>query len=156
GTPGYMAPEQAAGKKVDHRADIYALGMTLFEMLAGAPAFVADDPIALVVMNMREPLPDLRARGLGLPEALVQLVEMMAAKEPDARVQSCDAVVAAIDGLLRGAGDGTLDRETDRVIPPTNVHAERPAALSVAMGGAAVARPRSPWLVGGVVALAVI
>ncbi|MFI5288644.1 MAG: serine/threonine-protein kinase, partial [Polyangia bacterium] len=60
GTPGYMAPEQAAGKPVDHRADIYALGLTLFELLAGAPPYAAADPISLVVKNLQEPLPDLR------------------------------------------------------------------------------------------------
>src|SRR5581483_5069862 len=75
GTPGYMAPEQAAGgKPVDHRADIYALGLTLYEMLAGHPPFQADDPISLVVKNMQEPLPDLRMSSDGIPEELVRLV----------------------------------------------------------------------------------
>src|SRR6185312_3912064 len=99
GTPGYMAPEQAAGKKVDARADIYALGMTMFEMCAGGPAFTADDPIALVVMNMQQPLPDLRQHAPGVPEELAALIEMMAQKDPDARLQSCDAVVAALEDI---------------------------------------------------------
>ncbi len=138
GTPGYMAPEQASGKKVDARADIYALGMTMFEMLAGGPAFTSDDPIALVVMNIQNPLPDLRVFAPGTPEELVQLVEMMVAKDPDARIQSCDAVVAALEDIearLR-TGTASFDKRTDQaaaVIPATNVHASRPPAVEAAV-----------------------
>jgi serine/threonine protein kinase len=138
GTPGYMAPEQASGKKVDARADIYALGMTMFEMLAGGPAFTSDDPIALVVMNIQNPLPDLRVFAPGTPEELVQLIEMMVAKDPDARIQSCDAVVAALDdieGRLR-SGTASFDKRTDQaaaVIPATNVHGSRPQAVDAAV-----------------------
>ncbi|HXU70068.1 MAG TPA: serine/threonine-protein kinase [Polyangia bacterium] len=138
GTPGYMAPEQAAGKKVDARADIYALGMTMFEMCAGGPAFTADDPIALVVMNMQQPLPDLRQHAPGVPEELVGLIEMMAQKDPDARLQSCDAVVAALEDIearLR-TGTASFERRTDQAaaqIPATNVHGSRPPAVDSAV-----------------------
>ncbi|HEY2743737.1 MAG TPA: serine/threonine-protein kinase [Polyangia bacterium] len=138
GTPGYMAPEQASGKKVDARADIYALGMTMFEMCAGGPAFTADDPIALVVMNMQQPLPDLRQHAPGVPEELAGLIEMMAQKDPDARLQSCDAVVAALEDIearLR-TGTASFERRTDQAapaIPATNVHAARPAAVDAAV-----------------------
>ena len=136
GTPGYMAPEQAGGRTVDARADIYALGMTLFELCAGGPAFVADDPIALVVMNMQQPLPDLRTRAPEAPEELVQLIEMMAAKDPDARLQSCDAVVAALEEIEARLRTGTAshDRRTDAAaIPSTHVHGSRPPVVDAAV-----------------------
>ncbi len=130
GTPGYMSPEQAQGKPVDLRADIYALGLTLFEMVSGTAPFHADDPIALVVMNMQEPLPDLRARPLGLPEELIALIEQMAQKDPNARVQSCDAVVRALEVMQGGPnltpGLGLTApanaSSSSPSVPPTNVY----------------------------------
>jgi serine/threonine-protein kinase len=129
GTPGYMAPEQAAGKTVDARADIYALGLTLFELLAGQAPFQAEDAISLVVKNMQEPLPDLRLRGLGLPEELVTLVEQMSAKNPDQRLQSMTAVRAALDDVLTRVETGQWKAQhpsyaassPSSLVPPTNV-----------------------------------
>lgn len=115
GTPGYMAPEQATGGKVDQRADIYALGMTLFELLAGRPPYIADDVLRLVMMNLNDPLPDLRTMDLGLPEEIISLVEQMAHKDPELRLQSCEAVVAALDDLhtfIRTSGEREVARPT--------------------------------------------
>jgi serine/threonine-protein kinase len=156
GTPGYMAPEQAkGGTPVDHRADIYALGLTLFEMLAGHPPFMADDAISLVVKNMQEPLPDLRRLSRDVPEELARLVEQMGAKEPGDRLQSCEAVVAALDGIAAALGPRTshdLARaDTDR-IPPTNVHAKRAevvAAAAPASSSSSTGARRPNALIGG-------
>lgn len=130
GTPGYMAPEQAQGRTVDSRADVYALGLTMFEMLTGEAPFFAEDPIALVVMNMQQPLPDLRQRG-SFPPALVRLIEQMAEKEPDARPQSCDAVARALESMAASTpadpaqpslGMLAVADPSSPSVPPTNVY----------------------------------
>ncbi|HZS35746.1 MAG TPA: serine/threonine-protein kinase [Polyangia bacterium] len=162
GTPGYMAPEQAAGgKPVDHRADIYALGLTLYEMLAGHPPFQADDPISLVVKNMQEPLPDLRMSSDGIPEELVRLVEQMGMKNPDDRLQSCEAVIAALDGIAQQVGPRTAHdlarADTDR-IPPTNVHAKREqvVAAAAALPSTGGAKKKSPATIGAIAGIGVV
>jgi len=147
GTPGYMAPEQAAGKPVDARADLYALGLTLFELLSGEPPYHADDPISLVVKNMQEPLPDLRVTGYGIPDELVGLVELMAAKDPAQRVQSTEAVMAALDDLYGRLETGqmqvpALAKTTDQ-IPPTNVKLKRTDVAVVAAPAATPATKKS-------------
>jgi TolB-like protein len=151
GTPGYMAPEQAQGKPVDPRVDIYALGLTLYEVLAGEPPYHADDPMSLVLKNLQEPLPDLRRRNPQLPEELVHLVETMSEKAPERRLQSCEAVLRALDEIVERI-------ETDRLGVG---HAGTAMAITDPASSPKVpssAGPRARWLVTavpiGLVALA--
>jgi TolB-like protein len=141
GTPGYMAPEQAQGKPVDHRADIYALGMTLFELVAGEPAHSAESPLALVMRNLQEPLPDLRTRDLGLSEPFIQLIERMTQKDADARPADFGVVLDEISRIERGAAVPSTLRGRDNHEPKTlprpvapAVQAERDGAKWVGIG----------------------
>jgi serine/threonine protein kinase len=100
GTPRYMAPEQALGRLVDARADLYALGVILYELLAGRAPFEADDAIALLRMHAKAPPPPLCAATGGAPwctPELVALVEGALAKAPDHRFPSAEAMTAALD-----------------------------------------------------------
>jgi serine/threonine-protein kinase len=102
GTPEYMAPEQVAGEAVDGRADVYAMGCVLYEMLTGERAF--DGPSSVVVMGkqLREtPLPPrTRARGLAIPSTLEGLVMRAMSKDPAHRWPSAAAMRAALEATL--------------------------------------------------------
>jgi serine/threonine-protein kinase len=100
GTPMYMAPEQAAGDpNVDHRADLYAAGLVMWELLAGRHPFAGLGPtevIAAQVTRMPERLTDVRP---SVPAGLAVLVERCLAKHPGDRPASADELLAAIEGL---------------------------------------------------------
>ncbi len=87
GTPAYMAPEQITGEPLDARADLYAVGVVLFELLAGRCPFAADDLAGLLGKHLSEPPPRLSqvAPDLGLPEALDLVVQRALAKRRDDR-----------------------------------------------------------------------
>jgi serine/threonine protein kinase len=98
GTPLYMAPEQAAADPdVDHRADIYALGITAYEMLTGHPPFASLAPRALLAARMTQDPPPLTTVRPDVPVALAALVSRCLEREPAARPQSAAELIAALD-----------------------------------------------------------
>jgi serine/threonine protein kinase len=102
GTPMYVAPEQARGAAIDHRADIYTLGGVLFEMLTGRPPFVSKSAFEVIAMHMTQPAPRPSAYMRGrVPEELDELIEAMLAKEPAVR-PTLDKVARVLDGVLDG------------------------------------------------------
>jgi tetratricopeptide (TPR) repeat protein len=101
GTPYYMAPEQALGGTIDHRADIYSLGVTLFELLTGKVPFVDGD---VVYQHRHTPPPDPRERCEGVPDALAELILHMLAKAPDDRCGSGARVAERLQEIARALG----------------------------------------------------
>jgi len=85
GTPDYMAPEQIQGKRGDARTDVYALGVMLFEMLAGRVPWEGDNPLAVMAQHVNAPLPSLRAIDPHLPAPLEAIVTKCLRKDPDER-----------------------------------------------------------------------
>ncbi|MGA9531576.1 MAG: protein kinase [Anaerolineales bacterium] len=88
GTALYISPEQVRGMQPDPRVDIYALGVTLFEMLSGQPPFEADSAMSTMMMHVNEPVPDLRQLNADVPPDLVAVVEKALAKDRDQRYQT--------------------------------------------------------------------
>ncbi len=100
GTPRYMAPEQALGERVDHRADFYALGLVLFEMLAGAGPFDdAEDTGAMLLSRATGKAPSLLTRAAGLPADLDTLVSELLARDPAQRPPDARSIADALQQI---------------------------------------------------------
>ncbi len=96
GTPEYLSPEQAMGKAVDHRADLYAVGVVFYEMIVGRRPFVATEQALLLLAHAREPPP--RPSSLGpVHPALEAFVLRLLEKSPDARYADAREALAALD-----------------------------------------------------------
>jgi hypothetical protein len=101
GTPAYMAPEQAAGQAVDHRADLYSLGLVLYEMVAGRAAFDSTDVVQLLAKQLTEPPPPLPDT---VDPEVASLIATLVEKDPNARVQTADELVLRLEHLLAARG----------------------------------------------------
>jgi hypothetical protein len=99
GTAGYMAPEQVRGLSADHRADIFAFGAILYEMLSGRRAFRGDTTAETMTAILREEPPELSQDGRSLPPALDRIVRHCLEKSPQERFQSASDIAFALEAL---------------------------------------------------------
>ncbi len=109
GTPHYIAPEQAnSSKHVDHRADIYSLGVMLYEMLCGRQPFAGRDLLQLITAHLLEPPPPMRDWGVRVAPALEAIAQKALAKSPNERFESCQAFEQALQKVLAQHGTSVL------------------------------------------------
>jgi eukaryotic-like serine/threonine-protein kinase len=104
GTAGYMSPEQARGSDVDHRADIFAFGAVLYEMLSGTRAFAGSSPLEVIFAVIKDEPPDLSRIAPQVPHEVVTLVERCLEKDPARRFQSARDLALSIELLLSASG----------------------------------------------------
>lgn len=107
GTPGYMAPEQSSGGAVDARADVFALGCMLYEMLAGLRPFAGETPIDILIASARDPFVPLLSVRPDVPAALVAIVERCLSKSPDGRPANGDALAAELKAFTANPANPT-------------------------------------------------
>ncbi|HEY3810561.1 MAG TPA: protein kinase, partial [Acidimicrobiales bacterium] len=124
GTPKYLSPEQIRGQEPDARADLYSLGVVLFEMLTGAPPFVGSTDMATAMAHLNDRVPRVSSRARAVPPALDRLVTELLAKDPQRRVASAAALRQRLDALnlappLTGSPNGRRSGRRHRDATPT-------------------------------------
>ncbi len=145
GTALYMSPEQIRGERVDHRSDIYSIGVMLYEMVNGRPPFEADSTMTLMMKHLNDPVPDLRALRPDLPEVLVAVIEKSLAKTPGERYQSAEEMAGALRQTLHSlqsqstAGVANVFQvagsQANRISAASKISAPAPAVGTVASPG---------------------
>jgi serine/threonine-protein kinase len=103
GTPAYMAPEQAAGEPATALSDLYALGVTLFEMAAGSLPFTATSTAATLAARLVEDPPDVRDRAAGVPPTFAEVVKKAMSRDPALRYPSAASLAASLASLATGS-----------------------------------------------------
>jgi serine/threonine protein kinase len=120
GTPQYMSPEQAMGARdVDHRADLYALAVVLFECLTGTLPFEGDSELKIIQMQAHSPPPELITRAPWAPQVVSDVVKRALAKKPEDRYGSGRELVQALEAAYREAGT-VVPSTADLALPPSN------------------------------------
>jgi serine/threonine protein kinase len=149
GTPAYMSPEQGLGQHVDHRSDIYSLGIMLYQLATGALPYMADTPIAIVLQHVNHPLPPPSEIAPDVPRGLERILYKALAKLPEERYQSVDEMIVHLDDL---------ESAETMSIPPSTISARAVSASASAVrpdiAAVSASRRRSSGLlfaIGGVV-----
>jgi serine/threonine-protein kinase len=98
----YMPPEQISGTDLDHRADMYALGASFYNLLAGVPPYDGD-AVTIMAKHMQDPVPSLRAKNPAVPVALARIIERLMQKEPEKRYATYGDLLTALEAAEQGA-----------------------------------------------------
>ncbi len=135
GTVGYMSPEQVSGKRADHRADIFAFGATLFEMLTGKRAFQKPTSVETMSAILNEDPPGIAQLVQSIPPALQRIVQRCLEKNPEQRFQSAYDLAFALEAL---SDSGTVAMTTVAAVSSRRVFLWVPIALILVVLAAVV------------------
>ncbi len=140
GTPQYMAPEQLLGERqITAAADVYALGVMLYELLVGEQPFRANTPAAAMIKAINDPLPLPRASNPAIPEALENVMLRACAKDPGQRYVDAGAFAAALQAAPLEESPGSDPTDTPTTVMPKDI-----PALSI-QGGHTSSYANLPW-----------
>jgi serine/threonine-protein kinase len=148
GTTDYVSPEQAMGREVDARSDIYSLGVLLYEMLTGHVPFVAETVVGVAMKHVNEEMPNVQKRRPEVSAALAAVIERATAKDPKNRYPDMGSLLAELEGALEvevaraGSTSGEATAVLDSVPEPrrkllTRRHVSVAGILLVAAAGIA-------------------
>jgi serine/threonine protein kinase len=163
GTPAYMSPEQGQGAELDHRTDIYSLGIILFEMLTGRIPHDAETPLAIVLRRVTEPLPVPRTIDPNIPEPVEAVILKALSREPQNRFASAGAMADALrqavsqtavpvaegQGWPPGVEEPPIVHQSAEMAPHWQVKKTPPPQGWSPAPTQAPAKPTFPWIPAG-------
>ncbi len=142
GSPYFMAPEQAEdARRVDHRADIYSLGITLLTVLTGHRPYTGNSPYSVVLAHAQQPLPTGHDLGTDLPAGIEALIQKMAAKKPEDRYQDYESLMADVNALKGDSTaviSGTPVSQPAPIVTDSSAYASDPSAFDETLAESAV------------------
>ncbi len=100
GSVHYLSPEQARGGKITYKSDLYALGVILYEMLAGEVPYSGDTAVTIALKHLQEPFPKISEVNPSIPQSVENMITKLTAKNPDNRYESADEVFADLQTVL--------------------------------------------------------
>ena len=128
GTPEYMAPEQGLGKAVDAKADIYALGVVLFELITGHKPYTADTPLAVLLKQVNDPLPRPKDYVPDLPGEVEKVLFKALAKQLEDRYESMEIFTAALEKLFSLKAEKLVEQDVISDPIPEKIRTPIPTA----------------------------
>ncbi|MBN1313640.1 MAG: serine/threonine protein kinase [Anaerolineae bacterium] len=152
GTPAYMAPEATKTNKVTGLVDIYALGVTVFELLTGRHPYPAETPVGVLMAHATEPVPDVHTYRPDLPKEVQRVVDRAMAKDPATRYQTAGALAADLRAVM--AGESPLTEAAP--VPVGSGHISTIRMAPTRPAAAAPARRRLMMIIAAVVVIAAL
>lgn len=159
GTPAYMSPEQGLGKKIDHRSDIYSLGVVLYQMAIGRLPYQAETPMAIVIKHIHDPLPPPSQFKPDIAEGIERVILKSLAKAPEDRFATAGEMVKALQSVTeqptvaKAAPPEPVVKEQDEVVtavspspPPPQIPASDPTVIVEAEPTPPTPRKKRKWL----------
>ncbi len=164
GSPLYISPEQAKAKRdVDFRADMYSLGVTLFQMLTGSPPYEGESAMAIIAKHLGDPVPDPRARNPNISRKTSVLIMKMMSKDKEKRYLSWNEAILAMDSALEELDLGieniqAIDKPIENVsgARKENGGGKRPFLNSFFQNAAVIDNPVKLGLILGLILLCLV
>ncbi|MCK9522095.1 MAG: serine/threonine protein kinase [Proteobacteria bacterium] len=155
GTPEYMSPEQAAGRPLDHRVDVYALGCIMFELFTGQVPYQGDSFMAILTQHMFEPIPSIREfdADKNIPDSVISVVYKAMAKDPDQRYDDMKALRIDLAKALTDENYITAHPDRDSTLSLRSIHQFRTLSTPVPTATSARATRKKHMLVAAAGAL---